>query len=161
MAKSLLLLALFMLPALALANRPLRTPFVVQGKVFCDTCRAGFETTATTYIPGAKVRVECRTRSTMELCYSKEVTTDSTGNYKLSVDEDHEDQICDATVVSSSQANCAKAVPGRNTARVILTGNNGIATNIRFANAIGFERNEPLAGCENVLKQYQETEYEN
>ena len=52
MARVIILFALIMLPALALASRPVRTPFVVRGKVFCDTCLAGFETSATTYIPG-------------------------------------------------------------------------------------------------------------
>lgn len=33
--------------------RPLRAGFVVRGRVWCDTCRAGFETPAFTYIAGA------------------------------------------------------------------------------------------------------------
>ena len=33
--------------------RPLRAGFVVRGRVWCDTCRAGFETPASTYIAGA------------------------------------------------------------------------------------------------------------
>lgn len=52
MAKLFVLFTLCVLPALAVATRPMRTPFTVEGKVYCDTCRAGFETSATTYIPG-------------------------------------------------------------------------------------------------------------
>lgn len=52
MAKLIVLFALCVLPALAVATRPMKTPFTVEGKVYCDTCRAGFETSATTYIPG-------------------------------------------------------------------------------------------------------------
>lgn len=77
------------------------------------------------------------------------------------VAEDHGNQICDAVVVSSPQLNCAKAAPGRDRARVILTGYNGIASEKRMVNNIGFEMDQPLALCSNVLKQYQETEYEN
>ena len=52
MARFVILFALCVLPALVAATRPVRTPFVVRGKVYCDTCLAGFETSATTYIPG-------------------------------------------------------------------------------------------------------------
>jgi hypothetical protein len=55
MAKIALLFALFVLPALALASRPMRNPYNVQGRVYCDSCRAGFETSATTYIPGTYI----------------------------------------------------------------------------------------------------------
>ena len=52
MAKMALLFVLCVLPALAIGSRPMSNPFNVQGRVYCDTCRAGFETSATTYIPG-------------------------------------------------------------------------------------------------------------
>lgn len=52
MAKLVIFLALCLLPALALANRPLRTPLVVHGRVYCDSCLAGFETSASNYIAG-------------------------------------------------------------------------------------------------------------
>lgn len=47
-------LVLFMcvLPAMVAAIRPAKSPFCVKGRVFCDPCRAGFETSATTYIAG-------------------------------------------------------------------------------------------------------------
>ncbi|KAJ4701295.1 Pollen-specific protein [Melia azedarach] len=109
MARTLLLIALCILPALVSASRPTRNPFVVQGRVYCDTCRAGFETPATTYIAGAKVKVECKDRKTAELLYSKEGKTDSTGTYKIFVTEDHEDQFCDAILVSSPQTDCKTA----------------------------------------------------
>ncbi|RWW41338.1 hypothetical protein BHE74_00053180 [Ensete ventricosum] len=47
-----------LLPALALAVRDVATRkpgFVVQGRVFCDTCRAGFETPVSTYIKGERL----------------------------------------------------------------------------------------------------------
>ncbi|RRT75599.1 hypothetical protein B296_00009938 [Ensete ventricosum] len=47
-----------LLPALALALRDVaaRKPgFVVQGRVLCDTCRAGLETLVSTYIKGERL----------------------------------------------------------------------------------------------------------
>ncbi|KAF3447303.1 hypothetical protein FNV43_RR12486 [Rhamnella rubrinervis] len=161
MAKLAIFLALCLLPALALANRPLRRPLVLHGQVYCDTCLAGFETSASNYIAGAKVKVECRDRNTMELLYSKEGKTDSTGTYKISINEDHENQLCDALLVSSPQGDCSTVSPGRERTRVILTNYNGIASENRFANAMGFTMKEPAAGCADVLKQYQEFDNEN
>ncbi|KAL6984195.1 hypothetical protein U1Q18_017572 [Sarracenia purpurea var. burkii] len=113
-----------------------------------------------TYQTGAKVRVECKDRETQTLLYSIDTTTDSTGTYKLAVKEDHEDQLCDAVLVSSPQSDCASADPGRDRARVILTRNNGIVSNNRFANAMGFMRDQPLSGCQQLLLQYELQESE-
>ncbi|KAJ0939972.1 putative allergen Ole e 1 [Helianthus annuus] len=67
MAKSGLILALcVLLPALISASRPMSRPYVLQGRVYCDTCRAGFETSATTYIPdesGGVQRLEWNART--------------------------------------------------------------------------------------------------
>lgn len=52
MSKAILLVALCFLPALAMSARPNKNPFVVRGRVYCDTCLAGFETSASTFIPG-------------------------------------------------------------------------------------------------------------
>ncbi|KAF8405985.1 hypothetical protein HHK36_008065 [Tetracentron sinense] len=152
----LILLALCFLPAIVRAARPPKNPLIVQGRVYCDTCRAGFETSATTFIPGAKVRVECKDRDTLKLLFSIEGATDSTGTYKILVADDHEDQLCDAVLVSSPQGDCASVDPGRDRARVILTRSNGIASNNRFANSMGFMKDQALSGCTQLLKQYQE-----
>lgn len=90
--------------------------------------------------------------------YSKEGTTDSTGTFSISVAEDHADQLCDAMLVSSPQHDCATASPGRDRTRVILTNYNGIASKDRFANAMGFMKEEAMSGCADVLKQYQESD---
>ncbi|GLT74446.1 hypothetical protein SLA2020_462450 [Shorea laevis] len=158
MARVLLLIALCVLPALVTATRPNKNPFLVQGRVYCDTCRAGFETPKTTYMAGASVRVECKNRRTGELVYTRDGETDSTGTYKITVNEDHEDQVCDCMLVRSSQPDCAKMSMGRERARVILTNFNGIASNNRYANAMGFEKDEPESGCAEVLKLYQDAE---
>ncbi|GLT93838.1 hypothetical protein SLE2022_116120 [Rubroshorea leprosula] len=158
MARALLIFALCVLPALISAARPAKNPYQVVGRVYCDTCRCGYETPKTTSIAGAKVKVECRNRQSMELVYSKEGKTDSEGKYTISVTEDHEDQVCDALLVSSSQPDCAKLSMGRERARVILTNSNGIASTTRYVNAMLFEKDEAEAGCAEVLKLYQENE---
>lgn len=48
-------MALASFPSAASASRdlrPRRAGFVVRGRVWCDTCLAGFETPASTYIAG-------------------------------------------------------------------------------------------------------------
>nr|ABK92993.1 unknown [Populus trichocarpa] len=156
MARVFMLLALCVLPALVSAARPGRNTFSVQGLVYCDTCLAGFETPKTTYIAGSKVKVECRDRKTQDLVYSKEGTTDSTGKYIITVDEDHKDQICDAMLVSSPRKDCSSPSAGRDRARVILTSYNGLVSTTRYANSMGFMAAQPMSGCTELLRSYQE-----
>ncbi|XP_058179527.1 pollen-specific protein C13-like [Rhododendron vialii] len=154
MARLVVLFALCVLPALASAANP----FLVRGRVYCDTCRAGFETEATPGIPGAKVRIECKDRDTLKLKYSIDGVTDSTGTYYIMVTGDHGDNLCDAVLVSSPQSDCSEADPARNRSRVILTRYNGLISDARFANAMGFLRSEPMSGCSQLLQKYQDTD---
>lgn len=109
-------------------------------------------------LPGAKVRVECRTRSTgTETCRFDGVT-DKTGTYKILVADEHEHEICEAVLVESPDHGCKKVVMGRERAPVFLTRNNGIASETRYANALGFQKDEPLAFCASLMKQYDEVE---
>lgn len=50
MARLFLLFALVALLPVELVNAG--DPFHIRGRVYCDTCRCGFETSATTYIQG-------------------------------------------------------------------------------------------------------------
>nr|XP_043615188.1 protein DOWNSTREAM OF FLC-like [Erigeron canadensis] len=145
------------LPALIDAGRPMSRPFRLQGRVYCDTCRAGFETSATTYIPRAKVRVECKDKE-QKLVYSKEGTTDATGTYHILVNEDHGEETCDVMLVSSPMGDCMTADPGRERARVVLTSHNGIVSNTRFANAMGFMKDDIMSGCTTLLQSLMEEE---
>ncbi|TYH18652.1 hypothetical protein ES288_A05G289900v1 [Gossypium darwinii] len=156
MAKLLLFIALFVVPCLVSATRMVKNPLVVQGQVYCDHCRAGFETPKTRNMAGAKVKVVCSNRKTGDVVYEKEGHTDSTGQYKIAVSEDHLDEICDAVLVKSSQPECAEMSSGRERARVVLTNFNGISSYTRFANAMGFMANKAEAGCAEVMKVYQE-----
>ncbi|GMY11319.1 protein DOWNSTREAM OF FLC-like [Fagus crenata] len=150
-----LLLALCVLPALVSS---VGNPFQVTGRIYCDTCRCGFETSATTYIQGARVRIECKDRESLQLVYSIEGVTDSTGTYNILVEDDHQDQICSSVLVSSPVADCKSADPGRSCASLVLTRNNGVINDKQFANAMGFLKDQPLSGCSELLKQYLESD---
>jgi len=52
MAKLLVIFALCILPALCTATAGDTNPFRLIGRVYCDTCRAGFETSVTKYLAG-------------------------------------------------------------------------------------------------------------
>ncbi|KAJ4715683.1 Pollen-specific protein [Melia azedarach] len=153
MAKLLLFFALALLPAAVVVNAH-GNPFHIRGRVYCDTCRCGFETRATTYISGATVRIECKDRNSLLLKYSIDGTTDSTGTYNILVEDDHQDQICYAKLLSSPLPDCRTADPGRERSQVILTRSNGAVSNLHYANALGFLKDQPLALCTQLLKQY-------
>ncbi|KAL6883674.1 hypothetical protein ACP4OV_011088 [Aristida adscensionis] len=155
------LCALAAFPASTSASRDLRAPrraagFVVRGRVWCDTCRAGFETPASTYIAGAKVRVECRSKTTGVKTCSFEGHTDRTGTYNILVADEHEHELCESVLVSSPDMFCAKTVAGRERAPVFLTSNNGVESNVRLANALGFQKDVALPACAHILKMYEE-----
>ncbi|KAJ4837059.1 hypothetical protein Tsubulata_038324 [Turnera subulata] len=153
MARSLLLFVLCALPVLSSAWRK-GNPFLIKGRVYCDTCRCGFETRKTTYIPGARVRIECRDRTSAELKYrSAGNVTDGSGTYHIVVEGDQEDRICHTVLVSSPLHDCKVADPGRNRAQVILTRSNGAVSDLHFANAMGFFKDKALPGCDKLLKE--------
>uniref|UniRef100_A0A0E0IRC5 Uncharacterized protein n=1 Tax=Oryza nivara TaxID=4536 RepID=A0A0E0IRC5_ORYNI len=154
-------MALASFPSAASASRdlrPRRAGFVVRGRVWCDTCLAGFETPASTYIAGAKVKVECRSKSTGAKTCSFEGQTDHTGTYNIPVNDEHEHELCESVLVSSPDAKCGKIVAGRERAPVFLTNNNGVTSNVRLANALGFQKDAPLAACAQILKMYEEVD---
>ncbi|KAL2521605.1 Pollen Ole e 1 allergen and extensin family protein [Forsythia ovata] len=157
MAKLLVLFALCVLPAIATAHFA-GNPFLVKGKVYCDTCRCGYETSASKYLPGSLVKIECRDRDTSRVTYEVEGVTDSTGSFNILVQSDRGDDACDAVLVKSSDPECSTPNSGRDRARVILTRNNGMVSDTRFANAMGFLQNVPLASCPQILQKYQEAE---
>ncbi|KAG8383491.1 hypothetical protein BUALT_Bualt04G0018800 [Buddleja alternifolia] len=146
-----------LLPAIVSA-RFVGEPFVVKGYAYCDTCRCGYETDATTYVAGATVRIECRDRNTYQLTYTKEGETDSNGHYNILVESDRGDDPCDAVLVKSPDAECSTPNQGRDRARAIVTRNNGLNSNIRHANAMGFLKTTPLANCPQILQKYQYTD---
>ncbi|XWS44896.1 hypothetical protein CRYUN_Cryun15aG0089100 [Craigia yunnanensis] len=148
--KFFLLLAICVLPMLVNARRE---PFRIIGKVYCDACRAGFETSKCSYMPGARVEIKCYDRITLRLKYSIGAVTDSAGTYSILVEDDHQDQLCYAKLVSSPIPSCRTLDPRRNKATVILTRGNGAIASLHHANAMGFLQDKAAAGCQELLKK--------
>ncbi|XP_058114226.1 pollen-specific protein C13-like [Magnolia sinica] len=131
-----------------------REEFTVEGRVYCDTCRAGFVTTVTEFVPDAKVKIECHNRTTNKLTLEREGVTDASGTYRIMVPNDHEDDICEVVLVSSPMEGCKEAKKPINRARILLTNNNGISSEIRYANPLGFLKDKPLPCCAELLVKY-------
>ncbi|KAB1998679.1 hypothetical protein ES319_D12G106300v1 [Gossypium barbadense] len=146
--KLFLLLAICVLPVLVNANNK---AFQIVGRVYCDACRAGFETSKCSYIHGARVEIKCFDRPTLKLKYSIGAETDETGTYNIVVEDDHEDQICHATLVSSPIPSCRIVDPRRNKATAILTRSNGAISNLHYTNAMGFLQDTVADGCQELL----------
>ncbi|XP_059440294.1 olee1-like protein [Corylus avellana] len=130
--------------------------FFVEGKIYCDTCRIQFVTKLSTYMKGAKVALECRNREGGSLLYSSEAETDESGTYRLPVDGEHEEDICEVALKKSSDPKCSEVSKDpflKKSARVALTKNNGISSPIRLANPLGFLREKPLPECTETLRE--------
>ncbi|CAN6248420.1 unnamed protein product [Urochloa humidicola] len=128
--------------------------YVIQGRVYCDTCRAGFETNVTEYIKDAKVRLECKHFGTGAIERAIDGVTDETGTYKIELKDSHEEDICEVVLVQSPRKDCAETQALRDRASVLLTRNVGICDSVRLANPLGFFKDAPLPVCGALLKQF-------
>nr|Q29W25.1 RecName: Full=Pollen allergen Cro s 1; AltName: Allergen=Cro s 1; Flags: Precursor [Crocus sativus]AAX93750.1 pollen allergen Cro s 1 [Crocus sativus] len=130
--------------------------FKVQGMVYCDTCRIQFMTRVSTIMEGATVKLECRNITAGTQTFKAEAVTDKVGQYSIPVHGDFQDDICEIELVKSPNSECSEVshdVYAKQSAKVSLTSNNGEASDIRSANALGFMRKEPLKECPEVLKE--------
>ncbi|CAH9147599.1 unnamed protein product [Cuscuta epithymum] len=127
--------------------------FNVEGKVYCDTCRVQFETRISQDLPGAIVQLNCRNIDNRTLTYSVQGVTEAGGRYSLTVEGDHEKDICDVTVVKSPREDCKETVAGLEKARVICTSNVGIQGSTRHANPLFFMKDKADAECPKVMQE--------
>ncbi|XP_004485892.1 olee1-like protein [Cicer arietinum] len=128
--------------------------FFVEGVVYCDTCRTQFITKLTEFMEGATVRMECK-EDNGTVTFSKEAVTDASGTYRVEVDGDHEDEVCEITLAKSPRKDCSEVDSDSHleqAARISITNNNGIVSPLRTANPLGFLKKERLPGCADVLK---------
>nr|AEW90948.1 pollen-specific protein F8-6 [Secale cereale x Triticum turgidum subsp. durum] len=147
--------AIFALAGTAVAND--LPDYIVQGRVYCDTCRAGFETNVTEYIKGAKVRLECKRFGTEKVECSIDGVTDETGTYKIELKDSHPEDICEMVLVQSPLANCNEIQDLRDRAEIVLSRYVGISDNIRMANPLGYLKDKPLPVCPDLLKTFNPT----
>ncbi|OVA03115.1 Pollen Ole e 1 allergen/extensin [Macleaya cordata] len=103
---------------------------------------------------GAEVKVQCKDSDNKEVVYERKGVTGADGKYSIEVRDDHQEEICDVVLVKSSQNDCAEIVQGLDRARVILTNNNGIISNKRYANYLGFRKAEKVAGCDKLVQLF-------
>ncbi|XP_062083721.1 olee1-like protein [Humulus lupulus] len=129
---------------------------LVEGKVYCDTCRTQFLTKASYYIKGARVKLECREDGKESVTLSAEAETDEAGSYRIPVEGDHEDETCGIQLVRSDDPVCSEISEEpyqQHKARISLTTNNGIASPVRQANPLGFLVNHPFPECKDILRE--------
>lgn len=104
---------------------------------------------------GARVGIRCIDRKSKKVVFYTEGETDSTGTYHIEVENDHMDHLCQTLLVSSPLAWCNTPDPGRNRSSIILTHyKNGIINHLHYANAMGYLKDEPLHGCQELLGYY-------
>ncbi|RRT66281.1 hypothetical protein B296_00030166 [Ensete ventricosum] len=144
---------------LALAGVALAAPkFVIQGRVYCDTCPCVLLgctlTSPDLHDEGATVKLECRHYETDSIEHTAVGVTDGTGTYNIEVEDNHEEEICEVSLVKSPVPACSEVSGSRNRARVLVTGRNGLASDVRYANSLGFLKDEPLKECGLLLQQY-------
>lgn len=100
----------------------------------------------------ATVRLECKNETTDEITVTKECLTNSTGQYRIVVDGDHGEELCEVSLVKSSDPNCNELLNGSiNSDQVTLTDKDGVIQKDRYANPLGFATKEALSQCTAVL----------
>ncbi|KAE8723481.1 Alg9-like mannosyltransferase family isoform 1 [Hibiscus syriacus] len=128
--------------------------FIVVGRVYCDTCRVEFETKLSQPISGATVVLDCKNRIDGSYTYrSLLMLTDNNGYYKIEVEGNYEDSDCDVSLVKSPRPDCNEPTEVWRKARVVLTTDDGVSSEIRFANNLGFKMKEALPECKQVLTE--------
>ncbi|KAJ1406456.1 Allergen Ole e 1, conserved site [Sesbania bispinosa] len=129
--------------------------FFVEGKVYCDTCRTQFLTRLSEFMEGATVHVECKEENGT-MTFTKEAVTDASGSYRVEVDGDHEEEVCEVVLVKSPRSDCLEVDRDSHleqAAKISITNNNGIISHVRAANPFGFLIKDRAAGCVDVLKE--------
>lgn len=98
------------------------------------------------------MKVECRNSTTNVVTVSIEGRTDQSGWYRIPVDGDHEDELCEVSLLGSNDPNCSELLDGLvHNARVAITNRNGITQTARFAGSLSYATKEFHANCSKVL----------
>ncbi|KAJ8532341.1 hypothetical protein K7X08_012264 [Anisodus acutangulus] len=140
------------------AEAPTQTQaqFHVEGKVYCDSCRALFENKLSKPMLDAEVRLQCRNQTDDTVTLTVEGKTNERGVYSLPVEHDHEDEICEMILIKSTMDDC-NDIPNeghaKESARITLTNNNGMSETTRHANPLFFLKKEASSECDEVFKE--------
>ncbi|MQL90225.1 hypothetical protein Taro_022818 [Colocasia esculenta] len=101
----------------------------------------------------AKLRVECRDRLTAILTNMADGVMDREGKYKIEVDGEHDDEIWESVLVSSPKSVCATPLTDQDRSCVVLSHANGVVSNKRIANNLGFRRVAAMDGCSEITRE--------
>ncbi|TKY71834.1 Olee protein [Spatholobus suberectus] len=130
--------------------------YLVEGNVYCDTCRVHFRTKLSEPIADATVRVECsQVDNSNNVTFNEEAMTDSSGLYQVEVQGDHEEQMCQVALVKSPREDCSEIDHDTNlqkAVRISMTRNNEVVSVVRQAIPLGFLKAERLPGCADLLQ---------
>lgn len=107
---------------------------------------------------GAEVGLQCRNQTINIVTLTVEGQTDEQGLYKLLVERNHEGEICEMILMKSTMDDCNE-IPNeghaKESARITLTNNNGIAETTRHTNSLFFVKKNPSPECDEVFKELQ------
>lgn len=85
--------------------------------------------------------------------FKTEGKTDKDGKYKLTVEGDHENDICEVTLVNSPRTDCSEIVPDMVNNRVVCSKNVGMHNAVRFVNPLFFQKDKPVEGCKELIEK--------
>ncbi|MCD7446180.1 hypothetical protein HAX54_045237 [Datura stramonium] len=130
--------------------------FILEGIVYCDPCRAEFKTNLSEPLADVRVGMQCRNPETEKVTITVTASTNSTGYYHMLIEGDHENEICETYLIKSPREDCSE-IPdeghARESSRVTLTNNNGIAGKYRESNALFFLTKTVAPECEQEFKE--------
>ncbi|XP_020546996.1 olee1-like protein [Sesamum indicum] len=150
------------LRSLAQVTNSKKTKFIVREDVYCDYCRATFITYFSNRMPGAEVKLVCRDdfdKDNVTLRMTG-IVTDDKGEYTIDVEDDHNSETCEVTLVKSSMHDCAEIVKdglGRKPAAdVILTTTDYYHDKFRNASSLTFSPKKRAPECIELKKEIEE-----
>ncbi|CAA2982520.1 major pollen allergen Ole e 1 [Olea europaea var. sylvestris] len=133
--------------------QPPVSQFHIQGQVYCDTCRAGFITELSEFIPGASLRLQCKDKENGDVTFTEVGYTRAEGLYSMLVERDHKNEFCEITLISSGRKDCNE-IPTEGwvkpSLKFILNTVNGTT---RTVNPLGFFKKEALPKCAQVYNK--------
>ncbi|CAI8593219.1 unnamed protein product [Vicia faba] len=126
--------------------------FTVIGTIYCDPCHFEFESRLSKPIEGVKVTLICKKEEGNNVTYVKEATTDDNGVYKMNVDGDHEEEICEVNADSNGKGECTLPMANKGD-RIGLNKNMGVSSLVRFVNPLGFMTKTIDSQCGSVVSE--------
>lgn len=85
------------------------------------------------------MHLECKNRTDERIVYSKDAVSDKLGMYSIPVEGDHEDELCEVSLMGSPRKNCNEMTESWRKARVMLTRRDGVTELTRQTSNLGFK----------------------